>query len=204
MKLVEVGTVCLHYRKACMKLVEVWIVRFVYLTADRKLVEVGRVCLTTAKHVWEAKMFGESIFSYLKVDMRLVDVGSVRFEYPKAYMRLLEVWRVWFEYRKVCRKFVEFLTVHFDYLIADMKLVEAGWIGKHEYFWYKFNVIGCLATSKSATIVGLQQCSYGREAGWKFCSAQISFMCASVNDIFNKLHCLNTMSSPTQNFSIWP
>ena len=51
MKLVEVGTVCLHYRKPCMKLVEVWIIRFVYLTADRKLVEVGRVCLTTAKHV---------------------------------------------------------------------------------------------------------------------------------------------------------
>ena len=32
-------------------LVEVWIVRFVYLEADRKLVEVGKVRLNTAKRV---------------------------------------------------------------------------------------------------------------------------------------------------------
>ena len=40
------------------------------------------------------------------------------------------------------------------------------------------------------------------ETGVNFFSSQVCLMCAGVNDI-NNLHLVNTISKPTQNFSIW-
>ena len=41
------------------------------------------------------------------------------------------------------------------------------------------------------------------ETGVNFFSSQVCLMCAGVNGIINNLHLVNTISKPTQNFSIW-
>ena len=65
--------------------------------------------------------------------------------------------------------------------------------------WHGFNII---QMSNWATIVACKCVAMWEETGVNFFSSQVCLMCAGVNDIINNLHLVNTISKPTQNFSI--